>query len=162
MGRIRTDVAVQYAVARRGVPHANSLRRWAKAALAGVAKPVGGITIRIVAPAESRALNNRFRGKDKPTNVLSFPYGDEPGGQRQLGDLAICARVVAAEARLQGKPLSAHWAHMVVHGVLHLLGYDHVKDRDAQRMGAREVEILARFRYSDPYHYQPEGDRRLI
>ncbi|HYM35779.1 MAG TPA: rRNA maturation RNase YbeY, partial [Steroidobacteraceae bacterium] len=96
------------------------------------------------------------RGKDKPTNVLSFSYSSPSAFSLQptasfLGDLVICAPVVAREAREQGKTLNAHWAHMVIHGILHLLGHDHVKNRDAIKMAAREVEILAQFGYQDPY-----------
>lgn len=135
------------------------------------------LTIRIVGAAESRALNRTFRGKDKPTNVLSFPYEGSGLGARnlgkmkfgrhgfglsraprltphapaELGDLAICAPVVAREAREQGKDARAHWAHMVVHGVLHLLGYDHENDRDAKAMESREVKILSQFGYANPY-----------
>jgi probable rRNA maturation factor len=116
------------------------------------------MTIRIVGANESRHLNRTYRGKDKPTNVLSFPADvprmgdgphDGPGGV--LGDLAICAPIVAREAREQGKSPRAHWAHMVVHGVLHLLGYDHENDRDAQAMESREVKILSHFGYANPY-----------
>ena len=111
------------------------------------------LTIRVVGAAESRRLNRTWRNKDKPTNVLSFPAEPSPSGKGhgELGDLAICAPVVAREAREQGKPAQAHWAHMVVHGVLHLLGYDHENDRDAAAMETREVKILAQFGYSDPY-----------
>ena len=150
-------ITVQYAVSRRNVPHATSLRRWADAAVARAGKHSGSqqLTIRIVGAAESRSLNDRWRDKDKPTNVLSFPAdsSSRPGANSAayLGDLAICAPVVAREAREQAKPLAAHWAHMVVHGVLHLLGYDHFKFRDALRMEALEVEIFAHFGYQDPY-----------
>src|SRR5690606_33587076 len=103
----------------------------------------------VVGSAESRRLNRTWRGKDKPTNVLSFPA---PATQSPLlGDLAICAPVVAREAREQGKSTQAHWAHMVVHGVLHLLGYDHELDRDAAIMEARETALLANFGYANPY-----------
>jgi probable rRNA maturation factor len=180
------DVTIQIATRRSGVPHAHSLRKWAAAAFCGevdgsVRGKVAGrrsqaqsltgppLSIRIVGAAESRRLNRTWRGKDKPTNVLSFPSAPLPrgsqstvrfaqalGDKRQatgepLGDLAICAPVVAREAREQGKPSSAHWAHMVVHGVLHLLGYDHEIDRDAELMEAREVAILAHFGYANPY-----------
>ena len=147
-------VSVQLASSRRGVPHARSLDRWAKAAFEPVARGPGSrrspagdaaLTIRVVGAAESRRLNRTWRGKDKPTNVLSF------SSEHELGDLAICAPVVAREAREQRKPVQAHWAHMVVHGVLHLLGYDHENDRDATVMEAREVRILAQFGYPDPY-----------
>lgn len=121
------------------------------------------LTIRVVGAAESRRLNRTWRNKDKPTNVLSFPAAPlSPGvtGEpprfpveefSELGDLAICAPVVAREALEQGKSLQAHWAHMVVHGVLHLLGYDHENDHDAEVMEARETKILAQFGYLDPY-----------
>jgi probable rRNA maturation factor len=124
-----------------------------------------------VGAAESRRLNRTWRGKDKPTNVLSFPSMDVGLGARDsgkrpsalaptsslqppaylLGDLAVCAPVVRREAREQGKPPHAHWAHMIVHGVLHLLGYDHEDERDAQRMEALEVRILARMGIDNPY-----------
>lgn len=156
---------MQFATARTGVPHPRALRTWAIAAMnqaraasaAGRASAAGAsLSIRIVGAAESRRLNRTWRGKDKPTNVLSFP---PPAASRQvpidgavpLGDLAICAPVVAREAREQGKASQAHWAHMVVHGVLHLLGYDHEIDRDAAVMEAREVTLLANFGYANPY-----------
>lgn len=155
------DVSVQFATARNGVPHAASMSKWANAAVAaaGVRVPRDlPLTIRIVGAAESRRLNKTWRGKDKPTNVLSFPVEDFGlgawnVGQKALllGDLAICAPVVVREAREQGKDPRAHWAHMVVHGVLHLLGYDHENDRDADVMAAREVKILSQFGYPDPY-----------
>jgi len=156
------DIDVQCAVSKRNVPRADKLRAWAKAAYAAALLPkiedrgpktVPSLTLRIVGSPESRSLNRTWRGKDKPTNVLSFPAGDVPagGGGAPLGDIAICAPVVLREAREQGKLRTAHWAHMVAHGVLHLLGYDHVKPRDAKLMEAREVEILAQFGYADPY-----------
>jgi probable rRNA maturation factor len=158
---LKLSVTVQLAGARRGVPHSRSLDRWAQAA-ARAAKMSRRdremqreLTIRVVGAAESRKLNRTWRGKDKPTNVLSFPALPVGHGQRELelelGDLAICAPVVAREAREQGKLAQAHWAHMVVHGVLHLLGYDHEVDRDARIMEAREADILAGLGYSNPY-----------
>lgn len=153
---MKLAVTVQMASSRRGVPHARSLNRWAQAACVKQL-PRGddelALTIRVVGAAESRRLNRTWRNKDKPTNVLSFPAEPSPSGMGhgELGDLAICAPVVAREAREQGKPAQAHWAHMVVHGVLHLLGYDHENDRDAEAMEALEVKILAQFGYSDPY-----------
>ncbi len=147
-------VTVQIATRRSGVPHARSFARWANAAFASGrarralhrARNSAELTIRVVGAAESRRLNRTWRGKNKPTNVLSFA-----GAAPLLGDLAICAPVVAREAREQGKQPAAHWAHMVVHGVLHLLGYDHENDRDAARMEARETKILAQLGMPNPY-----------
>jgi probable rRNA maturation factor len=153
----KAQIEIQIATGRRGVPHARSLRAWAATAVLNSGcspQPAAhSLTLRIVGAAESRKLNLRWRGKDKPTNVLSFPAGSThySPATRILGDLAICAPIVAREAREQGKTLSAHWAHMVVHGVLHLLGYDHVKNRDAEQMEAREIAILSHFGYQDPY-----------
>lgn len=163
---MKLAVTVQMASSRRGVPHARSLDRWAQAACAPYL-PRGqkdlALTIRVVGAAESRRLNRTWRAKDKPTNVLSFPAAPVAPGNHgapsrfpakefsELGDLAICAPVVAREAREQGKTARAHWAHMVVHGVLHLLGFDHQNDRDAEVMEAREVKILAQFGYDNPY-----------
>jgi probable rRNA maturation factor len=108
--------------------------------------------VRVVGLAQSRRLDRDYRGKDQPTNVLSFPASNEErAADGALGDLVICAPVVAAEARAQGKTLGAHWAHMVVHGTLHLLGYDHVSPRHARVMERLEVEILRGFGYPDPY-----------
>lgn len=163
---MRLAVTVQMASSRRGVPHARSLNRWAQTACAHY-PPRGdrelALTIRIVGAAESRRLNRTWRNKDKPTNVLSFPTAPLAPGNNgvpsrfpakefsELGDLAICAPVVAREAKEQGKTAQAHWAHMVVHGVLHLLGFDHENDRDGDVMEAREVKILAQLGYDNPY-----------
>lgn len=111
------------------------------------------MTIRLVEPDESQTFNRDYRGKDKPTNVLSFPFETPPGLDEfpLLGDLVICHAVVAREASEQGKALFHHYAHMVVHGTLHLLGYDHIDDADAEAMEALEREILASFDVPDPY-----------
>lgn len=135
---------MQRRVPPRGVPSPARLRQWVRAALGDAA---GELTVRIVGSRESRVLNQRYRGKDKPTNVLSFPYG-EPGA---LGDLVICAPVVNREAREQGKSPAAHWAHMVVHGVLHLRGFDHIQKAQARVMESTERAILARLSFPDPY-----------
>ncbi|GFE86385.1 rRNA maturation RNase YbeY [Steroidobacter agaridevorans] len=163
---MKLAVTVQVASSRRGVPHARSFNRWAQAACAPYLPRNNqelALTIRVVGAAESRKLNRTWRAKDKPTNVLSFPAAPLAPGKNgvpsrfpakeysELGDLAICAPVVAREATEQGKPAQAHWAHMVVHGVLHLLGFDHENDRDATAMEAREVNILAQFGYDNPY-----------
>ncbi|WP_305856335.1 rRNA maturation RNase YbeY [Balneatrix alpica] len=110
------------------------------------------LTIRLVEAEESQALNRDYRGKDKPTNVLSFPFEAPPGVELSLlGDLVICAEVVAAEATEQGKPLAHHWAHMVIHGLLHLLGYDHIDEQEAEQMEGLERAILAQLDIPDPY-----------
>jgi probable rRNA maturation factor len=152
-------VAVQFAARRPWVPTATALRRWARDARATATRPgrrtlpTGtDLCIRIVGSAASRRLNRDYRGKDQPTNVLSFPAGViESALGDALGDLVICAPVVAAEARAQGKSAAAHWAHMVVHGVLHLHGFDHENARDARVMEGLEVVILRGFGYQDPY-----------
>lgn len=110
------------------------------------------VTIRIVDEAESQQLNFDYREKDKPTNVLSFPFQCPPGIELPLlGDLVICAQVVAREAAEQGKTLQAHWAHMVVHGSLHLLGFDHINEDDAEEMEAEEIQILHDLGFANPY-----------
>jgi len=118
--------------------------RWARAALVGG----GEITIRLVDPDEGQELNAEYRGKDYATNVLSFPYDTEPV---VMGDLVICPSVVAREASEQNKPLAAHYAHLTVHGMLHLQGWDHDNDDDAEAMENEEKEILAALGYPDPY-----------
>jgi probable rRNA maturation factor len=161
---------LQLATRRPWVPGSATLRRWAQAAhVAGVAAlPVRKrrvhasltsaplLCVRVVDSAESRRLDREYRGKDKPTNVLSFPASpEERVASGALGDLVICAAVVAREAHEQRKTLGAHWAHMVVHGTLHLLGFDHEKPRDARAMEALEVEILRGLGFYDPYRQTP-------
>ena len=142
-------VEVRYATRRPWAPSRARLSAWARAA-AGRRAGTSELAIRIVTPRESRRLNREFRGRDRPTNVLSFAPG--PGaGRLPLGDLAICAGVVAREARAQRKPPLAHWAHMVVHGTLHLLGYDHAEAGAARRMQRRERQVLAALGFADPY-----------
>ena len=135
----RNSVTVQYAVPRRGIPAAAVLARWARAAL-----PVHALTVRIVGRREARELNRRFRRRDHAPNVLSFAYGGE-------GDIVLCHPVVAREAREQGKSANAHYAHLVVHGVLHLRGYAHNDKASARRMEKREIRILRRLGFADPY-----------
>lgn len=161
-----TEIEVQYAVARAGIPHPASLRSWAQAAVAaartGRRSRARSVTLRIVAAAEGRKLNRQWRGKDKPTNVLSFPSGEPmaPGDDaRSLGDIVICAPIIRREAAEQGKAVRAHWAHMVVHGVLHLLGYDHESERDAVVMEALERTLLARVGFPDPYQLKDAARR---
>ncbi len=146
-------IAVQDASGAAGVPSAARLKRWAEAALGARAR--GELTIRVVAEQESAALNRRYRGKRGSTNVLAFPYDDgvrtRRGEPPPLGDLVICAAVVAREALEQRKPLDAHWAHMVVHGVLHLRGFEHDDEAHAAAMERRERKLLAALGYGDPY-----------
>ncbi|MEN1943373.1 rRNA maturation RNase YbeY [Luteimonas sp. MJ293] len=155
LGPERLDVAVAYAIPRKGIPAAISFRRWATAALAGRIREAD-LAIRIVDESEGRALNRHYRGKDYATNVLSFP-AELPEGLPEdfhmplLGDLVICAPVVAREAREQGKSPAAHYAHLTVHGTLHLLGWDHDDDREAEAMEQLEREILDALGIADPY-----------
>ncbi|HXH03263.1 MAG TPA: rRNA maturation RNase YbeY [Candidatus Competibacteraceae bacterium] len=150
------ELDVQVALDCPGLPEEGALRRWAEAALAA-AGSAGDVelTIRLVNEAESEALNGQYRHKQGPTNVLSFPFEVPAGvtlaGPRPLGDIVICAPVVLAEAVTQGKRAEAHWAHMVVHGVLHLLGYDHVEEAEAVAMENLETRVLNELGYPDPY-----------
>lgn len=150
-GPIRLDVAVSYALPRKGIPAPNSFRQWVAAALKGRIREAD-LAIRLVDAKEGRSLNRHYRGRDYATNVLSFP-AELPEGVKLplLGDLVICAPVVAREAREQKKPLSAHYAHLTVHGVLHLLGWDHEDEREAECMEQLEREILATMGIADPY-----------
>ncbi|MDZ7749824.1 MAG: rRNA maturation RNase YbeY [Halofilum sp. (in: g-proteobacteria)] len=142
---------------RRASPNPRTCARWAEAALAAVERPGAAITVRIVAEQEGRALNRDFRGRDYATNVLSFAFPEVPPeaaaelGAPYIGDLAVCAPVVAREAGEQGKTPRAHWAHMVVHGVLHLAGHDHHEAEQAARMEALERRVLAGLGFPDPY-----------
>lgn len=140
----RLDLSVQYACNREGLPLRADFVRWARAALIGG----GQVTIRLVDADEGQALNRDYRGKDYPTNVLSFPYETEP---LVMGDLVICPTVVAREAAEQNKPLAAHYAHLTVHGMLHLQGWDHEDDVEARDMEDEERTILAALGFPDPY-----------
>ena len=133
------------------LPSEEQIQQWANAAVrAQTMEPE--ITVRIVDEAESHQLNLTYRGKDKPTNVLSFPFEcPDEVELTLLGDLVICRQVVEQEAREQDKPLMAHWAHMVVHGCLHLLGYDHIEDAEAEEMESLETEIMLGLGFEDPY-----------
>ena len=156
-GPIRLDVSVSYATPRAGLPSAVSFRKWVAAALASRILEAD-LAIHIVGAREGRALNRHYRGKDYATNVLSFPADMAEGVKLPkgvklplLGDIVLCAPVVAKEAKEQKKPLAAHYAHLTVHGVLHLLGWDHQDERDADCMEALEREILAGLGIEDPY-----------
>ena len=159
-GPIHLDVAVGYATARAGVPAAASFRRWVAAAAEGRIREAD-IAIRIVGEDEGRSLNRHYRGRDYATNVLSFP-GELPEGVKLpkgvtlplMGDIVLCAPVVAREAAEQAKPALHHYAHLTVHGVLHLLGMDHQDEREAECMERLEREILAGLGIDDPYRVQ--------
>ena len=145
--------AISYALPRRGLPAAQSFRQWIEAALAGARqrKP-SELDVRLVGAAEGRELNRRYRGRDYATNILSFPAELPPGvGLALLGDLVICAPVIASEAADQGKSLRDHYAHLTIHGVLHLLGYDHETTAAAKRMEGLEIRILAGIGIANPY-----------
>lgn len=145
----RLNLSVQYACAAEGLPARPEIRRWARAALDVDGARGGQITVRFVDAEEGQALNRDYRGKDYATNVLSFPYEVEPV---VCGDLLICAGVVAREAAEQGKALAAHYAHLIVHGMLHLQGYDHEADEaEARAMEDCERAVLAALGYPDPY-----------
>jgi probable rRNA maturation factor len=134
-----------------GLPTEADFQRWLDAAVLPFQEEAE-VTIRLVDEAESNQLNLTYRGKDKPTNVLSFPFECPPGVELPLlGDLIICRQVVEQEAQEQNKPLFAHWAHMVVHGSLHLLGYDHIDDEEAEEMEALEVEFMQALGFDNPY-----------
>ncbi|HBZ17240.1 MAG TPA: rRNA maturation RNase YbeY [Pantoea sp.] len=138
------------------LPAESDFQRWLEAAVTPF-QPESEVTVRLVDEAESNELNLTYRGKDKPTNVLSFPFEAPPGIELPLlGDLIICRQVVEQEAAEQGKTVEAHWAHMVVHGTLHLLGYDHIDDDEAEEMEALETEIMLALGYPDPYISEKE------
>ncbi|WGK58290.1 rRNA maturation RNase YbeY [Pantoea sp. SS70] len=138
------------------LPAESDFQRWLEAAVTPF-QPESEVTIRLVDEAESNELNLTYRGKDKPTNVLSFPFEAPPGIELPLlGDLIICRQVVEQEAAEQGRTVEAHWAHMVVHGTLHLLGYDHIEDEEAEEMEALETEIMLALGYPDPYISEKE------
>ena len=138
------------------LPAESDFQRWLEAAVTPF-QPESEVTIRLVDEAESNERNLTYRGKDKPTNVLSFPFEAPPGIELPLlGDLIICRQVVEQEAAEQGKTVEAHWAHMVVHGTLHLLGYDHIEDEEAEEMEALETEIMLALGYPDPYISEKE------
>lgn len=140
-------LSVQYAMAADGLPSRQRMRSWAKAALQTDAQ----VTIRLVGASEGRTLNREYRGKDYATNVLTFSY---PDIELLTGDVVLCAPVIAKEAHAQGKAIDAHYAHLVVHGMLHLQGYDHENNADAGVMEALEAEIVVGLGYAHPYGEQ--------
>jgi len=141
----RLEIHLQIGARAVRAPTPAQVRRWVRAALKGSAE----ITVRVVGAAEARRLSRRYRGEDHATNVLSFPYLRSRGMVQ--GDIVLCAPVIAREARFQGKTLESHFAHMTVHAVLHLQGYDHLRPRAAGRMETLEKRLLAKLGYPDPY-----------
>ncbi len=137
-------ISIQYASERANLPSKLQFRQWAKAAL----NVDTVVTIRIVDEQEGRELNSMYRGKDYATNVLTFPLTEEP---HLMGDIIICAPVVESEAQFQPKSLEAHYAHLTVHGILHLHGYDHEMEAQADLMESLEISILAKLGYANPY-----------
>jgi len=148
---ISLDLDLQIAVNNLNLPTQAEFETWVRTAV-GQTMPEVELTIRIVEVAESQLLNLTYRGKDKPTNVLSFPFEAPPEVELPLlGDLVICAHVVEQEAIEQNKPLNAHWAHMVIHGCLHLLSYDHIIDQEADEMESLETQLVEGLGFTNPY-----------
>jgi probable rRNA maturation factor len=145
---VKLSLSIQFATTERRLPARNRLRTFARAALERAAL----VTLRVVDEAEARQLNREFRGRDYPTNVLTFVYTDS---DPVTGDIVLCAPVITAEARSQHKDPEAHYAHLVVHGMLHLQGYDHEREHEATVMEARESEIVMELGYPDPYALAP-------
>jgi probable rRNA maturation factor len=135
----KNRVSVQFGVPRRGLPSAAALRKWSTAVASSE------VNVVVVGRRDGQRLNEKFRKKKKPTNVLSFAYGNGSG------EVVLCHPVIAREARAQGKSLSAHYAHLVIHGILHLRGYDHATSRQAARMERVEIRALRRLGFADPY-----------
>lgn len=156
MSSVQVDVDIQ--VDAEAVPGEDEVHRWVTAALRDE-REVAEVSVCIVDAATSADLNHRYRGKNYPTNVLSFP-ADLPAelGLPLLGDLVVCAEVVAREAAEQGKAANAHWAHMLVHGTLHLLGYDHLDDQEAEAMEALETDIVTTLGFAAPYTEISQGN----
>lgn len=150
------NVDVQVASDAAGIPASEDIRDWVERAVQAVNPGRDAdVSVRIVDEQEMQALNRNYRDQDKPTNVLAFPAGDAgfvpPGEVPLLGDIVVCAGVVAREADEQGKPPGHHWSHMLVHGTLHLLGYDHHEEAEAAEMEGLEKSVLARYGLDDPY-----------
>lgn len=142
------------------VPDESAFTLWAEQVAGHVGRPLA-LTVRVVEETESRQLNHDFRGQDKATNVLSFPFEPPPGiawDDPFIGDLALCAAVIEREAEQQKKAPAAHWAHMVIHGTLHLLGHDHQNDQDAAAMETLEIELLNQLKIADPYRMAGETE----
>ena len=150
---MKAELDVQYAIAEQNLPTVEDIQNWADTCLSPYAQAYG-VCVRIVDSPESQQLNSQYRNKHKPTNVLSFVFETPECVEQEvemIGDLVICAPVVAQEASDQNKLLFDHWAHMVIHGILHLLGFDHIEATDAEEMEQLERELLAKLQIADPY-----------
>ena len=145
----KSKISIQRASRLANIPNDRTLRKWISAATNTLTKPAE-LTVRIVNASEARNLNSAFRGKDYATNVLTFVYS-EPKTNMLQGDIVLCAQVLAREAREQGKPINAHYAHLVTHGVLHLAGFDHEIEKDAKKMEALEAKIVMGLGFLHPY-----------
>lgn len=144
-----SKIEIQHVSKDRDIPADKKLRDWATSALDDTNK--GSLTVRIVDEEESAALNRDWRGRDGPTNVLSFTYGDDRHVPDYLGDIVICAPVIKREASEQDKSIEAHWAHMIIHGILHLQGYDHLEKNEAEEMEQLETSLLNAIGFNNPY-----------
>ena len=157
---MNVQVDVQQAAAETSELSSSDIARWVERVVAATGRSAGAeLSVRVVEAEEMQRLNSEYRGKDKPTNVLSFPAGDIAGlpddAVVPLGDLVVCASVIRDEASAQGKALKDHWAHMIVHGTLHLLGFDHEDDDEAADMEGLEIEILNTHGIANPYGESP-------
>jgi len=149
---MNNHIDLQIACEATELPSIELFQRWTDSALTAITDQEFELTIRLVNNEESQQLNSQFRQKDNPTNVLSFPFEVPDGIELNLlGDLVVCVPVVEQEAKEQNKKLFDHWAHMIIHGCLHLLGYDHINDIDADKMEALEIKILAQLSINNPY-----------
>jgi probable rRNA maturation factor len=146
---VSSTITIQRASLLANIPNDRAIRNWISAAIITLTKPAE-LTLRIVNAAEARNLNSAFRGKDYATNVLTFVYS-EPKAKVLQGDIVLCAQVLAREAREQDKPINAHYAHLAVHGVLHLAGFDHEIEKDAKKMEALEAKIVMELGFLHPY-----------
>jgi len=156
---LQVDIQVDPGLSKSGIPDEREFLDWSRKAYEKISSGQAELSIIIVDDGQGRMLNKQYRGKDRPTNVLSFPAQTTlPDGMKILGDIVICAPVVLDEAEKQSIPVKHHWMHMVVHGILHLMGYDHENDLDAEKMESLESHIMLGLGAGDPYQYE-KGER---
>lgn len=144
------NIYIQFATDKKLAPSAAKLRRWAKLALTEIQEPAS-LTLRLVTPDEIHSANHQFRQKDKPTNVISFPNDEPIEEENYIGDIMLCPEILNEEAIAQNKTQDAHWAHLVIHSVLHLLGHDHHTDHEAVKMETIEIRLLKTLGFTNPY-----------